>query len=89
MRSNSSSAFQPYPSGCAAAVLSPQTWKRQKGEPTLGEAKLARTRRRRVRSVQGDQLFAEGVEHSLIARVEAQLVQDVPDVVLDRVLRDE
>ena len=40
-------------------------------------------------SVQGDQLFAEGVKHSLVTGVEAQLVQDVPDVVLDRVLGNE
>src|SRR4051812_40042680 len=46
---------------------------------------------RPVASASGDveQLLADGVEYGLHARVQLELLQDVPDVVLDRVLGDE
>ena len=38
--------------------------------------------------LQLDQVLANRVEHGLVPAVEAELVEDVADVVLDRVLRD-
>ena len=40
-------------------------------------------------SVDGDQVFPERVHHGFTPGVQAELVKDVADVILDRVLRDE
>mgnify|MGYP001819466817 CR=1 FL=1 len=40
-------------------------------------------------SVQGDEFLAEGVEDGLVAGVQPELVENVANVVLDGVFRDE